>query len=234
MGKRRWTNDTRIVKPVLEANGYFALNNGHNCNGSHTKFVNENGEVISVPKSINRMLWQREVRKHNIVGGMTVIGKLKSQELISMKWTELLRKDNYALLQSESDTQYAVVSCYDPTQPEGQQWAHGTYFTYFKNNPKKMLYLQSAYDCFMEKVNADFIPRCRLEELATLFKDGLITDDRESALEYFDEYCEMSEEEKSFFEIEEDSPIANTKFENPMYNKGYDDGFADGANSIDE
>lgn len=29
----------------------------------------------------------------------------------------------------------------------------------------------------------------------------------------------MSEEEKSFFGIEEDSPIANTKFENPMYNK---------------
>ena len=44
----------------------------------------------------------------------------------------------------------------------------------------------------------------------------------------------MSDEEKSFFEIEEDSPIANTKFENPMYNKGYDDGFADGANSIEE
>ena len=151
-----------------------------------------------------------------------------------MKWIEILRKDDYALLQSESDTQYCVASGYDPTQPEGQQWAHGMYFTYFKNNPKKMLYLQSAYDCFMEKVNADFIPRCRLEELATLFKDGLITDDRESALEYFDEYCEMSEEEKSFFEIEEDSPIANTKFENPMYNKGYDDGFADGANSIDE
>ena len=62
MGKRRWTNDTRIVKPILEANGYFALNNGHNCNGSHTKFVNANGEV----------------RKHSIVGGMTVIGKLKS------------------------------------------------------------------------------------------------------------------------------------------------------------
>ena len=56
----------------------------------------------------------------------------------------------------------------------------------------------------MEKVNADFIPRCRLEELATLFKDGLISDDRESALEYFDECCEMSEEEKSFFGIEED------------------------------
>ena len=44
-----------------------------------------------------------------------------------MKWTELLRKDNYALLQSESDTQYAVASGYDPTQPEDQQWSSGTY-----------------------------------------------------------------------------------------------------------
>lgn len=74
-----------------------------------------------------------------------------------MKWIEILRKNDCALLQSESDTQYAVVSGYDPTQPEGQQWAHGTYFTYFQNNPKKILYLQSAYDCFMEKVNADFL-----------------------------------------------------------------------------
>lgn len=79
------------------------------------------------------------------------------------------------------------------------------------------------------------IPRCRLEELATLFKDGLISDDRESALEYFDEVCEMTEEEKEWFGIEEeDNPIANTKFENPMYNKGYDDGLADGTNSVEE
>lgn len=151
-----------------------------------------------------------------------------------MKWTELLRKDNYALLQSESDTQYAVVSDYDPTQPENQQWSSGIYFTYFQNNPKKILYLQSAYDCFMEKINADYIPRCRLEELATLFKDGLISDNRESAMEYFNEVCEMTDEEKEWFGIEEDSLIANSKFENPMYNKGYDDGFADGANSIEE
>ena len=101
-----------------------------------------------------------------------------------MKWIEILRKDDYALLQSESDTQYAVVSGYDPTQPEDQQWSSGTYFTYFHNNLKKMLYLQSAYDCFMEKVNADYIPRCRLEELATFFTDKLISDDRESAMEW--------------------------------------------------
>ena len=121
-----------------------------------------------------------------------------------MKWIEILRNGNYALLQSESDTQYCVACGYDPTQPEDQQWNYGTYFCYFQNKSKKILYLQSAYDCFMEKVNADFIPRCRLEELATLFKDGLISDDRESAMEYFDECCEMSKEEKSFFGIEED------------------------------
>ena len=119
-----------------------------------------------------------------------------------MKWIEILRKNDYALLQSESDTQYAVVSGYDPTQPEDEQWGHGTYFMYFQNNTKKMLYLQSAYDYFMKKTNPDYIPRCRLEELATLFKDGLISDDRESAMEYFDEVCDMTDEEKTYFGIE--------------------------------
>lgn len=151
-----------------------------------------------------------------------------------MKWTELLRKDNYALLQSENDTQYAVVSGYDPTQPENQQWTNGIYFTYWNDTKRKADCLQNALDCFKSRTEPDYIPRCRLEELATLFKDGLISDDRDSALEYFDECCEMTEEEKSFFGIEEDSPITNTKFENPMYNKGYDDGFADGANSIEK
>ena len=151
-----------------------------------------------------------------------------------MKWKEILRKDKYALLQSESDTQYAVVSGYDPTQPEDQQWAYGTYFEYWDSTSYKIIMLQTALDCFRNRTESDYIPRCRLEELATLFKDGLISDDRDSALEYFDECCEMTEEEKSFFDIEEDSPIANTKFENPMYNKGYDDGFADGTNSIEE
>ena len=45
-----------------------------------------------------------------------------------MKWIKLLRIDDCALLQSETDTQYVVVNGYDPTQPEDQQWASGTYF----------------------------------------------------------------------------------------------------------
>ena len=151
-----------------------------------------------------------------------------------MKWIEILRKNDCVLLQSESNTQYCVASGYDPLQPEDQQWASGTYFCYLGDKGNQSNYLQSALELFKCKTENNYIPRARLEELATLFKDGLISDDRDSALEYFDECCEMTEEEKEWFGIEEDNPIANTKFENPMYNKGYDDGFSDGANSIDE
>lgn len=76
-----------------------------------------------------------------------------------MKWIELLRKDNYVLLQSESDTQYAVVSGYDPTQLEGQQWAHGMYFTYWNNAKRKADCLQNALDCFRSRTEENYITK---------------------------------------------------------------------------
>ena len=48
-----------------------------------------------------------------------------------MRWIEILRRNDYALLQSESDTQYAVVKGYNPTLPEDKQWDYGTYFEYW-------------------------------------------------------------------------------------------------------
>lgn len=148
-----------------------------------------------------------------------------------MDYKLIMEKEQYALiLRGSRMNEYAVVNSLDK---EKGRWAWTcTYYNFNKFSPLSQTEaLAKAIDYFRYKTEKGFIPRCRLEELATLFKDGLISDDRESALEYFDEICEMSEEEKSFFGIEEDSPIANTKFENPMYNKGYDDGFADGANS---
>ena len=68
--------------------------------------------------------------------------------------------------------------------------------------------LQCAIECFRNRTENDYIRRWRLEELATLFKDGLIEDDRESAMKYFEDVCEMDENEKEFFgldEIEEDN-----------------------------
>ena len=76
-----------------------------------------------------------------------------------MKWIEILRKDDYALLQSESDTQYAVVSGYDPTQPEDQQWSSGTYFTYWNDAKRKADCLQNALDCFRSRTEENYVTK---------------------------------------------------------------------------
>ena len=87
-----------------------------------------------------------------------------------MKWIEILRNRDYALLQSESDTEYAVVSGYDPTQPEDEQWNHASYFPYwYKHTVEKANKLQIALDCFRMKTENNYISRQRLEELATKF-----------------------------------------------------------------
>lgn len=47
------------------------------------------------------------------------------------------------------------------------------------------------------------ISRMRLEELATLFKDGLMEDDPEEAMRYFTEECQMTDKELEFFGLTE-------------------------------
>ena len=76
-----------------------------------------------------------------------------------MKWIEILRKDKYALLQSESDAQYAVVSGYDPTQPEDQQWSSGTYFTYWNDTKIKADCLQDALDYFRSRTEENYVTK---------------------------------------------------------------------------
>lgn len=120
-----------------------------------------------------------------------------------MKWTELLRKDKYALLQSESDTQYVVASGYDPTQPEDQQWNHGTYFTY-QDDSQKVSSLANALELFRYRTEENYISRSRLEELVTNFKNELLEEylEEDEYEEFFDYECGMDEYEKKFFEIE--------------------------------
>ena len=92
-----------------------------------------------------------------------------------MKWIEILRKDDYALLQSESDTQYAVVSGYDPTQPEGQQWANGTYFEYWNDAKRKADCLQNALDNFRGKTEENYVTKGQkyLEIYAEILKEEI-------------------------------------------------------------
>lgn len=105
----------------------------------------------------------------------------------------------FALIETENN--YVVACGYSSLEKWGNQWENGIYYT-FLNNKEKLIALARATEKLFEKVNGNYISRSRLEELATLFKDGLISDDRESAFEYFNEVCEMTDEEKKFFEIE--------------------------------
>lgn len=123
-----------------------------------------------------------------------------------MKWIEVLRNGRYALLQNEKDTQFVFAVGYDPNGNEDEQWASGTYFTYW--TPKrKAYYLEKAVDFFRMRTEPDYIPRGRLEELATKFKDRIAEDaiefgDSDEDFVYFFECeCEMMWYELDFFGI---------------------------------
>lgn len=92
-----------------------------------------------------------------------------------MKWIEILRKDDYALLQSESDTQYCVACGYDPTQPEDQQWANGTYFEYWNDAKRKADCLQNALDNFRGKTEESYVTKGQkyLEIYAEILKEEI-------------------------------------------------------------
>ena len=122
-----------------------------------------------------------------------------------MKYNIILRNGRYALL--ETETQYVVACGFDETLPEGSQWSQGYYYTHWNTSEAvvKQRMLSAALEYYRTLTETDYIPRCRLEELATQFKDRLIEDDEESAMEYFDEVCGMSDSEKEFFGIETES-----------------------------
>ena len=123
-----------------------------------------------------------------------------------MKYNIILRNGRYALL--EMEMQYVVACGFDETLPEGSQWTQGYYYSHWNDSEiVKQRMLSAALEHYRTLTETDYISRCRLEELATQFKDGLIEDDETEAMEYFDEVCEMTDEEKEFFGIEIESEL---------------------------
>lgn len=123
-----------------------------------------------------------------------------------MEYRVLLQYGRHALV--ETETHYIVACEYDETQPKGQQWGYGLYsLRWSECQIENVNALYNAIETFREKTEENYIPRKRLEELATKFKDGLIEDDEESAMEYFDYECEMTDEEKEWFGIDKDMEI---------------------------
>lgn len=119
-----------------------------------------------------------------------------------MQYKVIFEKGKYALiLRGLQMKEYAVV--YGLNKKHGD-WSHTCNYCNLEDFDEVEA-LSKMIDYFRMKTEPDYIPYCRLEELATQFKDGLIADDKDSAMEYFDEVCEMTEEEKKFFGIKTES-----------------------------
>ena len=88
-----------------------------------------------------------------------------------MKWTPIMRRNGYALLTNECMA--VVAHNYNPDAPENEQWSAGQYFYYWDPQDKPES-LSMALDYFRSRTEEDYIPRPRLEELCTKFKDKFI------------------------------------------------------------
>lgn len=114
-----------------------------------------------------------------------------------MKENVILQEDRYALIDREYE--YVVVCGFN-----GNEWEHGYCYMHWNNERQKSISLAEAVDHFRTLTDETYISRSRLLELVTDFKDGLLCDDEESAMEYFDKFCDMNETEMKFFGLGEE------------------------------
>lgn len=110
----------------------------------------------------------------------------------------IAKKKEYALIKMESTEEYKIVS---DIRADGS-WAYTVCsWMYGKYGREEYLVMQNAIDSFRYKTENDYIPRSRLEELATQWKDKIIQD------------CWMTEEEQNeYFIGEQDMDDAELEF----------------------
>ena len=125
-----------------------------------------------------------------------------------VRYDLIMESGEYALiLRGNKMKEYAVVNGLNKETGEWC-WTCCYYCFYYEGVQAPCTQAEAlalCVDYLRMRTETDYIPRCRLEELATQFKDGLVEDDEEQALIYFDEVCEMTESEKEFFGIETES-----------------------------
>ena len=128
-----------------------------------------------------------------------------------MKYEVIMEKNGYALIKRGIDLEeYAVVS---RLNRETESWAYTCVYYNFSpfSNLTQAEALALSTDYFCYKTQNNYIPRYRLEELATKFKDRISEDALEFALtdddykEFFLDECEMKPHELEFFGIEMES-----------------------------
>ena len=117
---------------------------------------------------------------------------------------------------SEQDYLYRVIAQYTGND----SWKKGTYAVWTSFNITTQSLNYGHYDMSYKSAMKLFkgeeekpISWNRLSELATKFKDGLEQDDKEEALKYFTEKCEMTDEELKYFGIEKPKKYKRVKVE---------------------
>lgn len=97
-------------------------------------------------------------------------------------------------------TKNSFILClgYDPKAPEGQQWAHGRYFSRVGGKMDFFIFNQ-CYQAFLSRIDEDFIHPDRLAELCTRFKDACFEND-----DINDIRDDLSDNEAEFLGIDED------------------------------
>lgn len=125
-----------------------------------------------------------------------------------MKYEVIIEKGEYTLIKRGVHMdEYAVVNGLDKTKGN---WNWTVYYISFgKYSPYAEAHaLSLVTEVFRSKTETNYIPRFRLEELATKFKDRISEDALEFALtdddykEFFLGECEMEPHELEFFGIE--------------------------------
>jgi hypothetical protein len=103
---------------------------------------------------------------------------------------------NYSLVvllrDDDSVKEFVVCKNFNANAKEYEWWDYGHYFPT----------IEGAMNGWNMKV-LDRPTYDRLSELATLFKDGLVEDDEETAMEYFENTCEMTDDEMEYFGLKE-------------------------------
>ena len=110
----------------------------------------------------------------------------------------IAQKKEYALIKMESTEEYKIVS---DIYADGSLAYTVCSWMYGKYGREEYLVLQDALDAFRARTENTYIPRSRLEELATKFKDGMFSCDldEEEYDEFFDDECDMTDDELDFF-----------------------------------
>lgn len=125
-----------------------------------------------------------------------------------MKYELIMKSGEYALiLRGNKIKEYAVVNGLNKETGEWG-WTCCYYCFYCEGVQAPCTQAEAlalCVDYLRMRTETDYITRCRLEELATKFKDRLLECDEDFAMEFFEEECELSDSEMEWLGIETES-----------------------------